>query len=79
MSDLRLYHIDAVDQLDQTKKALYVLPTVIAGTVIERAVKRDQDTPVALRQKQVDCAGAPARLKDEGLLEHLPFGPGAKQ
>jgi hypothetical protein len=32
---------------------------------------------VALRQKQVDCAGALAWLKDEGLLDHLPFGPGA--
>ncbi len=33
----------------------------------------------ALRQKQVDCAGALAWLKDEGLLDHLPFGPRAKQ
>ena len=32
---------------------------------------------VALRQKQIDCAGALAWLKDEGLLDHLPFGPGA--
>jgi hypothetical protein len=31
---------------------------------------------VALRQKQIDCAGALAWLKDEGLLDHLPFGPG---
>jgi hypothetical protein len=31
---------------------------------------------VALRQKQIDCAGAMAWLKDEGLLDHLPFGPG---
>jgi hypothetical protein len=30
---------------------------------------------IALRQKQIDCAGALAWLKDEGLLEHLPFGP----
>lgn len=29
---------------------------------------------VALRQKQVNCAGALAWLKDEGLLDHLPFG-----
>jgi hypothetical protein len=29
---------------------------------------------VALRQKQVDCAGALAWLRDEGLLDHLPFG-----
>jgi hypothetical protein len=32
---------------------------------------------VALRQKQIDCAGALAWLNDEGLLDHLPFGPGA--
>jgi hypothetical protein len=31
---------------------------------------------IALRQKQVDCAGALTRLKDEGL-DHLPFGLGA--
>jgi hypothetical protein len=31
---------------------------------------------VALRQKQIDCAGALAWLKDEGLLDCLPFGPG---
>jgi hypothetical protein len=30
---------------------------------------------VALRQKQIDCAGALAWLRDEGLLDHLPFGP----
>ncbi len=33
---------------------------------------------VALRQKQIDCAGALAWLKDEGLLDLLPF-PGASQ
>ena len=32
---------------------------------------------IALRQKQVHCAGALAWLKDEGLLDHPPFGPGA--
>ena len=31
---------------------------------------------VALRQKQIDCSGALAWLRDEGLLDHLPFGPG---
>ena len=34
---------------------------------------------VALRQKQVDCAGAMAWLKEEGLLDHLPFGPGVER
>jgi len=29
---------------------------------------------VALRHKSIDCAGALAWLKDEGLLHHLPFG-----
>jgi hypothetical protein len=33
---------------------------------------------VALRQKQIDCAGALAWLKDEGLLEWLPLGPSAQ-
>jgi hypothetical protein len=33
---------------------------------------------VALRQKQIDCAGALAWLKDEGLLDHLPFGAEVK-
>jgi hypothetical protein len=31
---------------------------------------------VALRHKSIDCAGAIAWLRDEGLLDHLPFGPG---
>jgi hypothetical protein len=30
---------------------------------------------VALRQKQVHCAGALAWLKDQDLLDWLPFGP----
>jgi hypothetical protein len=34
---------------------------------------------VALRQKAVDCAGALAWLKDEGLLDHLPFGQEVKR
>jgi hypothetical protein len=29
---------------------------------------------VALRHKQIDCAGALAWLREEGLLGHLPFG-----
>jgi hypothetical protein len=29
---------------------------------------------IALRQKRIDCAGALAWLKEEGLLHHLPFG-----
>ncbi len=33
---------------------------------------------IALRRKQIDCAGALAWLKDEGLLDLLPFA-GAKQ
>lgn len=34
---------------------------------------------VALRQKQIDCAGAMAWLTEEGLLDHLPFGPAVTQ
>ena len=30
---------------------------------------------IALRQKQIDCAGALSWLREEGLLHHLPFGP----
>jgi len=33
---------------------------------------------VALRQKQIDCAGALAWLREEGLLDHLPFGAEVK-
>jgi hypothetical protein len=29
---------------------------------------------VALRHKQIACAGALTWLRDEGLLDHLPFG-----
>jgi hypothetical protein len=34
---------------------------------------------VALRQKQIDCTGALAWLKEEGLLDCLPFGPGVSR
>jgi hypothetical protein len=34
---------------------------------------------VALRQKQIDCAGALAWLQEEGLLHHLPFGQEVKR
>jgi len=34
---------------------------------------------IALRQKQIDCAGAMTWLKDENLLDHLPIGPGIKR
>jgi hypothetical protein len=34
---------------------------------------------VALRQRQIDCAGALAWLNDEGLLHLLPFGKGVGQ
>jgi hypothetical protein len=34
---------------------------------------------VALRHKSIDCAGALAWLKEEGLLDHLPFGQEVKQ
>jgi hypothetical protein len=30
----------------------------------------------ALRHKSIDCAGALEWLRDEGLLDRLPFGPG---
>jgi hypothetical protein len=30
---------------------------------------------IALRQKQTDIAGAIKWLSDEGLLDHVPFGP----
>ncbi len=31
---------------------------------------------VALRQKQIDCAGAVSWLAEEGLLDQVPFGGG---
>jgi len=34
---------------------------------------------VALRQKAINCAGALAWLKDEGLLDHLPSFNAAEQ
>jgi hypothetical protein len=33
---------------------------------------------IALRQKQIDCAGALTWLRDERLLDLLPFGPEIK-
>ena len=34
---------------------------------------------VALRHKSIDCAGALAWLRDEGLIDHLPFGAEGKR
>ena len=33
---------------------------------------------IALRQKQIDCAGVLKWLSDERLLDHVPFGPAVK-
>jgi hypothetical protein len=46
----------------------------VAATRSRRVTNIFDSVGVALRQKQIDCAGALAWLKDEGLLDHLPFG-----
>jgi hypothetical protein len=57
-----------------------ILSSLRVAATRARLITNTFDTVgIALRQKQIDCAGALAWLKEEGLLEHLPFGPGVSQ
>jgi DNA repair protein RadD len=58
MTDLRSYQAEAVDKIEQTKSALYVLPTgggktVIASAVIERVVQRSERVLVLTHRREI--------------------------
>jgi hypothetical protein len=63
-------HVDTSGERDLVLSALRV-----AATRSRLQTNLFDTIGVALRQKQIDCAGALAWLKDEGLLHHLPIGP----
>jgi len=65
----------AVKQEDTSGERDLVLSALRVAATRSRLQTNLFDTiGVALRQKQVNCAGALAWLRDEGLLDHLPFG-----
>jgi DNA repair protein RadD len=58
MTDLRPYQLEAIDKIEQSKSALYVLPTgggktVIASAVIERAVQRSERVLVLTHRREI--------------------------
>src|ERR1700733_6908803 len=58
MTDLRPYQLEAIDRIEQSKSALYVLPTgggktVIASAVIERAVQRGERVLVLTHRREI--------------------------
>ena len=68
------------DHVDSSGERDLILSSLRVAATRSRLITNLFDSVgVALRQKQIDCAGALAWLKDEGLLDHLPFGPEGKQ
>jgi hypothetical protein len=66
-------HVDSSGERDLMLTALRV-----AATRTRLQTNVFDCVGIALRQKQVDCAGAMQWLRDEGLLDHLPFGAGVR-
>ena len=65
----------AADTAGERDFLLTVLRTAAART---RLTTNALDTiGTALRNKQIDCEGAMVWAKDEGILDHLNFGPTA--
>jgi hypothetical protein len=66
----------AVKSLDTPGERDLLLSSLRVAATRSRLITNILDNVgVALRQKQVTCAGAIAWLRDENLLGHLPFGP----
>jgi len=63
-------HVDTSGERDLVLSALRV--AVTRSRLITNSLEA---VGIALRQKQIDCAGALAWLNDEGLIDLLPFGP----
>jgi hypothetical protein len=62
-------HVDSSGERDLVLSSLRV-----AATRSRLITNIFDSVGVALRQKQIDCAGAMAWLREEGLIELLPFG-----
>ncbi len=62
-------HVDTSGERDLVLSALRV-----AATRSRLITNIFDSVGVALRHKQIDCAGALAWLKEDDLLDHLPFG-----
>jgi hypothetical protein len=67
-------HVDSSGERDLVLSALRVAAT--RSRLITNVL---ETVGIALRQKQIDCDGAMAWLRDENLLDHLPIGPGIKR
>jgi hypothetical protein len=63
-------HVDTSGERDLVLSALRV--AVTRSRLVTNSLEA---VGIALRQKQIDCAGALAWLNDEGLIDLLPFGP----
>jgi len=64
----------AADTANERDFLLNVLRTAAARTRL--ATNAIETIGTALRHRQIDCQGAMAWAKDEGILDHLIFGPG---
>jgi hypothetical protein len=64
------------NRADTSGERELMLASIRTAAARQRLIVNNLDVVgVALRQKQVDCAGAMAWLKEEQLLDLLPFGP----
>jgi hypothetical protein len=65
------------DREDTSRERDLMLTSIRTAAARQRLITNLFDTVgVALRQKQIDCTGAMAWLREEGLLDLLPsFGP----
>ena len=63
----------AADTAGERDFLLTVLRTAAARTRL--TTNAIESIGTALRNKQIDCAGAMAWAKDEGILDYLVFGP----
>jgi DNA repair protein RadD len=74
MTDLRSYQVEAVKQIEQATKALYVLPTgggktIIASAVIERAVNRGERVLVLTHRREILKQTSRKLPIDHGLIQ----------
>jgi superfamily II DNA or RNA helicase len=74
MTELWDYQVDAVEKIEQTTKALYVLPTgggktIIATRLIERAVERGERILVLTHRREILKQTSLKLLLDHGLIQ----------
>lgn len=74
MTELRPYQAAAVEQIEQSTKALFVLPTgggktVVASTVIERAVQRGERVLVLTHRREILKQTSSKLSIEHGLIQ----------